>query len=46
VTDDEPRPMRELNAELPPWFDMIVTKLLMKSASDRFASSEAVTLVF
>jgi RNA polymerase sigma-70 factor (ECF subfamily) len=34
------------NPELPLWFDMIVTKLLMKSASDRFASSEAVAQIF
>lgn len=46
VTDDAPRPMRELNAEIPAWFDVIVMKLLMKSADDRFATSEEVAEVF
>lgn len=46
VTDDEPRPMRELNPEIPPWFDVMVMKLLTKSADDRFASSEEVAQVF
>ena len=46
VTDDEPRPMRELNPELPPWFDVVVMKLLAKSPDHRFATSEAVAEVF
>ncbi len=46
VTDDEPRPMRELNSELPAWFDLVVMKLLAKSPDQRFASSESVAEVF
>jgi serine/threonine protein kinase len=46
VTDDNPRPMRELNPELPSWFNMVVMKLLAKSAADRFASAEEVAQVF
>lgn len=46
VTDDEPRPMRELNPELPAWFDVVVMKLLAKSPDERFATSEQVARVF
>lgn len=46
VTDDEPRPMRELNPELPSWFDVVVMKLLAKSPDQRFTTSEAVAEVF
>jgi hypothetical protein len=46
VTDDEPRPMRELNPELPSWFDVVVMKLLAKSPDERFATSEQVARVF
>jgi serine/threonine protein kinase len=46
VTDDEPRPMRELNPELPAWFDVVVKKLLAKSPDQRFTTSEEVARVF
>lgn len=39
VTDDAPRPLRELNPEIPLWFELIVLKLLQKSASDRFETA-------
>ncbi len=40
VTDDAPRPLCELNPEVPKWFDGIVLKLLNKSAADRFESAD------
>ncbi len=43
VTDEIPRPMRELNPEVPAWFDAIVMKLLTKSAAERFESSDQVS---
>ena len=45
VTDDQPRPMRELNPEVPVWFDSIVMKLLTKSAADRFESVEQIAQI-
>ena len=45
VTDDQPRPMRELNPEVPVWFDAVVMKLLTKSAADRFESVEQIAQI-
>lgn len=42
ITDDNPRPVREINPDLPVWLDQIVTKLLSKSPDDRFESVEEV----
>jgi len=42
VTDDTPRPLRELNPEIPAWFEAIVLKLLSNSATDRFESAVGV----
>ena len=39
VTDDVPRPIRELNPEIPEWFVAIVTRLHCKSACDRLQSA-------
>lgn len=46
VTDDQPRPLRELNPEVPSWFEAVVMKLLSKAAEDRFASVEQISEVF
>ncbi len=46
VTDETARPMRELNPEVPVWFDAIVMKLLTKSAAERFESAEQVAGLF
>ena len=46
VTDETARPMRELNPEVPVWFDAIVMKLLTKSAAERFESAEQVAGIF
>ncbi len=42
ITDTEPRPIRETNPDVPPWLEQIVTKLLAKSADDRFESAAEV----
>jgi serine/threonine protein kinase len=42
ITDETPRPIREVNANIPEWLDAIVTKLLSKSRDDRFGSAEQV----
>lgn len=39
ITDEIPRPIRELNAETPEWLEAIVTKLLCKTRDDRFSSA-------
>jgi len=40
VTDDTPRPIRELNPEIPSWLDGIVLKLLSKPAGERLESAD------
>ena len=42
VCDDAPRPIHEVNAEIPPWLEAIVTKLLAKNPADRFQSASEV----
>ena len=39
LTDESPRPLREVSPQFPAWFEMIVHKLLAKSSADRFASA-------
>jgi serine/threonine-protein kinase len=39
VSDDEPRPIRELNPEIPAWLEAIVERLHAKDPADRFASA-------
>ncbi len=40
VTDDEPRPIQEINPETPSWLEHIIRRLLSKSPSERFADAE------
>ena len=42
VCDDQPRPIREINAEIPPWLEAIVAKLLAKKPADRFQTAAEV----
>lgn len=42
VCEDTPRPLREVNPELPEWLCAIVDKLLAKRPEDRFASAAEV----
>jgi hypothetical protein len=43
VCDDEPRPIGEVNAELPPWLEGIVEKLLAKNPDERIQSAAEVS---
>ncbi|KAA5538519.1 serine/threonine protein kinase [Roseiconus nitratireducens] len=40
ICHDQPRSLRSVNSEVPPWLDRIVTRLLEKSPDERFQSSE------
>ena len=42
VTDEEPRPIREINPDIPEWLCRIVAKLMSKQPDDRFASAREV----
>ena len=45
VCDQAPRPIREVNPDVPPWLTEIVDRLLAKNPDDRFASAAAVAAV-
>lgn len=45
LTDETPRPLREISPQFPAWFEMIVHKLLAKSRADRFASATEIALL-
>jgi serine/threonine-protein kinase len=42
ICDGSPRPVREVNADIPDWLAAIIDKLLSKRPSDRYASAEEV----
>lgn len=42
VCDDEPRPIREINPDVPDWFCAIVDRLLTKKREDRFQTADEV----
>jgi len=42
ITDDTPRSIREVNANIPEWLEAIVMKLLAKSRGDRFETADQV----
>ncbi|TWU38628.1 protein kinase domain-containing protein [Novipirellula artificiosorum] len=42
IVNDEPRPIREINAEVPEWLESIAMQLLSKSANDRYQTAEEV----
>ncbi|HUE70942.1 MAG TPA: protein kinase [Pirellulaceae bacterium] len=42
ICDDEPRPLREINPDVPAWLAAIVERLLAKNAAERFQSAEEV----
>ncbi|MGA2258286.1 MAG: serine/threonine-protein kinase [Thermoguttaceae bacterium] len=42
ITDEEPRPIREINPEIPGWLCQIVAKLMTKRPEDRFQSAREV----
>jgi eukaryotic-like serine/threonine-protein kinase len=39
ITDTEPRPIREINADVPDWLADLIKKLLAKQPADRFATA-------
>jgi serine/threonine protein kinase len=39
ITDKEPRPIQEINPDVPEWLCAIISKLMDKNASDRFGSA-------
>jgi serine/threonine-protein kinase len=43
VCDESPRPIRELNPDVPDWLVNIINKLLAKKPSDRFQSAKDVS---
>jgi serine/threonine-protein kinase len=43
VSDDEPRPVRELNAEIPAWFAAIIARLHAKNPGQRFQTAAEVS---
>jgi serine/threonine protein kinase len=42
ITDERPRPVGEVNAELPAWFERLVARLHAKSPAERFSSADEV----
>ena len=42
ITDDEPRPIREINSEIPDWLCRIIGKLMSKQPDGRFDSADEV----
>lgn len=42
VCDDSPRPIREINPDVPDWLCVIIDRLLAKDPKDRYASAEEV----
>ena len=39
IIDDAPKPIREINPDVPEWLCQIITKLLSKNSSDRYESA-------
>ena len=42
VCDDTPRPIREVNPDVPDWLAAVIDRLLAKDPADRFATAEEV----
>jgi serine/threonine protein kinase len=42
ITDSEPRPIREINADIPEWLCIIIARLLAKHPADRFENAAEV----
>ena len=42
ITDTEPRPVREINPEIPDWLERVIQKLQAKSPEDRFQTAAEV----
>ena len=46
ITDNAPRPIREVNPDIPDWLCMIIARLMSKQASDRYQSAAEVAELF
>ena len=42
ITDKDPRPIRQINSDIPEWLCTIISKLMAKQANDRFGSAQEV----
>jgi serine/threonine protein kinase len=42
ITDEEPRPIREVNPEIPEWLCRLIARLMAKSPGDRWSSAAEV----
>ena len=42
ITDEEPSPIREINADIPDWLCSIIGKLMSKKADERYQNAEEV----
>ena len=42
ITDDDPRPIREINTQIPQWLESFIFKLLSKDPKDRIGSASEV----
>lgn len=42
ITDEEPRPIRELNSDIPMWLCRLISKLHAKSPQDRYETADEV----
>jgi dipeptidyl aminopeptidase/acylaminoacyl peptidase len=42
ITDEEPRPIRQLNPDIPDWLCRIIARLMSKQPADRFESAREV----
>ena len=43
ITDNEPRPIREINPQIPDWLCHVIEKLHSKSSDDRYSTAEEVS---
>lgn len=43
ITDEEPRPIPQLNSDIPVWLCTLIGKLMAKNPADRFASADEVS---
>jgi serine/threonine protein kinase/multidrug resistance efflux pump len=46
ITDSDPRPIREINSDIPEWLCIIIERLLAKHPADRFESASEVVDLF
>ena len=46
ITDSDPRPIREINPDIPEWLNAVIVRLLAKHPADRFESAREVVELF